>query len=43
MNDDTATDLVMEGAHHRNISVVFITQIYFFKASNVELHIISFC
>ena len=26
MNDDTATDIFAEGAHHRSISVIFITQ-----------------
>ena len=31
MNDDTAFDLFTEGAHHRNISVVFIKQNLFFQ------------
>ena len=26
MNDDTAADLFADGAHHRNINVVFIIQ-----------------
>ena len=30
-NDDTAADLLAEGAHHRNISVVFIIQNLFFQ------------
>ena len=31
MNDDTAADLYTEGAHHRNISVVFIIENLFFQ------------
>ena len=31
MNDDTAADLFREGAHHRNISVIFIIQNLFFQ------------
>ena len=30
MNDDIAADLFTEGAHHRNISVVFIIQKFIF-------------
>ena len=29
MNDDTAVDLFTQGAHHHNISVVFIIKIFF--------------
>ena len=32
MNDDTADDLFTKGAHHRNISVVFIIQNLFFQS-----------
>ena len=31
MNDDTAANLFTDGAHHRNISVVFIIQNLFFQ------------
>ena len=31
MNDDTAADLLREGAYHHNISVVFIIQNLFFQ------------
>ena len=30
-NDDTAADLFPEGAHHHNISVVFVVQNLFFQ------------
>ena len=43
VNDDMAVDLFMEGAHHHNISVVFITQNLFFQGRqsrtiNVSAH-----
>ena len=31
MNDDSTADLFKEGAHHRNISVIFIIQNLFFQ------------
>ena len=31
MNDDTAADLLTEGAHHRNINVVFYHTKYIFS------------
>ena len=33
-NDDTAADLITEGAHHHNIIVVFITQNLFFQGKH---------
>ena len=38
MNDHTAADLFTEGAYHRNISAIFIIQI-FSKASKVETQV----
>ena len=37
MNDDTVADLFTESEHHCNISIIFIIQSLFFKASKVEL------
>ena len=41
MNDDTAADLFTEGAHHRNITVVFIIKNLFFQGKQSRTIILN--
>ena len=41
MNDDTAADLFTEGAHYRNISVIFVTQNLLFQGKQSRTIIVN--